>query len=325
MTVAVVNTSSLKKYPDLIEKLKSVSEIDYVTVDKDISPMELSKRLEDAEYIITGITPTYTREFFENAKNLKFLVRQGIGYNNVDVVAAKEFNVEVGNVPGFVEKEDVAEHAVALLMALAKKSIISSQSVLNGEWSVKRDRFFGTRLNKKKIGILGFGNVGKTFARMMKYGFECEIYAYDPYISEELIHEWGAEKKDLDEVLSLCDVISLHINLTDDNYHLINEEKLKLMKPGAFLINTARGELVDEKAIVESLKNNTLGGYGCDVIENEPIKMDNVLLTSPNVIITPHTAVYNKECNFKMCESTVNDVINVSFGNEPINSLTKRI
>lgn len=322
--VAIVNTSSLSKYPDLIAQLElDVGEVEFVKVDKDIDATSLVKRLHDVSYIISGVTPTFSKEFFAQASSLKFLVRQGIGYNNVDIYAAKQAGIKVANVPGFIEKEDVAEHAAALLMTLTKQIEVASIAVKNQEWNIDRQRFFGRRIHQKKVGILGFGNIGRTFSRIMKQAFECEILAYDPYMDEEQIATYGAEKVELDALLKTCDFISLHINLTDETYHMINNEKLRMMKSDAVLINTARGELVDEEAIALALNEHRLGGYGCDVIENEPIKTDNPLLNAKNILITPHIAVYNEECNYQMSESVVKDVILVHKGNDPLNLLNK--
>lgn len=322
--VAIINTSSLSKYPDLIRRLEQeVGEVEFVKVDKDIDASSLMNCLNDASYIISGITPTFSKEFFSKNKTIEFLVRQGIGYNNVDIMSAKHAGVKVANVPGYIEKEDVAEHAVSLLMALTKQIETASIAVKNQEWNTDRKRFYGKRIHNKKVGILGFGNIGQTFSRMMKQAFECEIFVYDPYMNESQVAMHGAKKVELDMLLGTCDFISLHINLTDETRHIINEKKISLMKNDAILINTARGELVDERAIANALNQDQLGAYGCDVIENEPIQKDNPLLFTKHVLITPHIAVFNEECNYEMSQSVVNDVILVHNGNEPLNLLNK--
>lgn len=322
--IAIVNTSSLAKYKDLIERLENeVGPVEFVSVDKNIEPKQLADRLQDINYIVAGTTPLYGEEFMNNSITLEYISRLGIGYNNVDVKAGAMRNIKVSNVPGFIEKEDVAEHACALLMSLSKKVVIASNATKNQEWTVDRQRFFGNRIHKKKVGILGFGNIGKTFSRIMKEGFECEILVYDPFLSESEIKQYNGKKMTLDEIFEHSDIISLHINLTAETYHLIDEVKIKKMKKGCLLINTARGELVDEIAIAKALQQDKIGGYGCDVIENEPIASNNPLLEVKNALITPHIAVYNEECNYQMCESVVHDMIAVYHGNSPLNLLSK--
>lgn len=317
--VAIVNANSFGRYfPEYIEMLKDkVGDVERFTVDKNISATELSEQLQGYEYLIVGTTPQFSEDFFKLTPSIKYIARFGIGYNNVDVLGAKKYDVIASNIPGVLEKEDVAEHAVGLLMSLIKHSVDGDKAVRSMEWNVNRGRFLGMRLHGKTVGVLGMGNIGKTFAHIMANGFGCKILGYDPYLSKEEMEKRGAEKKELDEILAESDVLSLHINLTNESYHLMNKECLQKVKTGAYIVNTARGELVDEVAMCEALKEGKLAGYGADVIEAEPPKEDNPLLTCPHTVLTPHLATYNAECNRQMCQSIVDDVVAVSKGQKP--------
>ena len=317
--VAIVNANSFGRYfPEYIEMLKDkVGDVERFTVDKNISATELSEQLQGYEYLIVGTTPQFSEEFYKLTPSIKYIARFGIGYNNVDVLGAKKYDVIASNIPGVLEKEDVAEHAVGLLMSLIKHSVDGDKAVRSMEWNVNRGRFLGMRLHGKTVGVLGMGNIGKTFAHIMANGFGCKILGYDPYLSKEEMEKRGADKKELDEILAESDVLSLHINLTNESYHLMNKECLQKVKTGAYIVNTARGELVDEVAMCEALKEGKLAGYGADVIEAEPPKEDNPLLTCPHTVLTPHLATYNAECNRQMCQSIVDDVVAVSKGQKP--------
>ncbi len=317
--VAIVNANSFARYyPEYIEKLeKEVGQVERIKVPADIKAKDLAERLEGFSYLIVGTTPEFSEDFFEMASDLEYVARFGVGYNNVNVISARKKAVLVSNMPGVLEKEDVAEQAVALTMALTKHVVDGCQAVHREEWNVDRGRFLGNRLQNKVVGVLGYGNIGSTYGRIMSQAFQCKVIAYDPFLSEDTIIERGAQKKSLEEVLEQSDIISLHINLTKDSYHLISEEKLKYMKKNAVLINTARGELVDEFAVAKALTDGKLAGYGADVVENEPIRKDHPLMKTEKCVITPHLGTYNWECNKQMCEAIVNDVIAVSQGRLP--------
>lgn len=316
---AIVNANSFARYfPEYIKQLENeVGEVKRFKVDAAISAEDLAKELEGYSYLIVGTTPQFSEDFFAKCPSVEYIARFGIGYNNVDVIGALKYDVYASNIPGFLERHDVAEHAVGLLMSLAKHIPDGNTAVHQDEWNVDRGRFLGTRLQGKCVGVCGMGNIGTTFASIMKHGFNCKILAYDPYLDEAEIAKRGAVKCELEELLQKSDIISLHINLTKESYHMISEERLKLMKPNVYLINTARGELTDEVAIAKALAEGRLAGYGADVIENEPIKMDHPLLKQKRAIITPHLGTYNQECNAQMCKSVVDDVIRVYHHEKP--------
>lgn len=321
--IAIVNTSSLAKYPDLLSKLKSIGKVDLIKVSNDISAEELSDQLNEYEHIILGSTPALTKNVIEKCENLKHISRQGIGYDNIDTDFAKHRGIKVSNIPSVVEKEDVAEFALSLILMASKNMNVASKAVQDNEWAINRERFFGQRLQGKTFGIIGFGNIGKTLAKKVSCAFNAKILVFDPYLSEEQVSEFNGEKVDLEVLLKKSDIISLHMPSNSETYHIINEKRLNLMKETCILINTSRGDLVDEVAVSEAVKNNIIYCYATDVVEKEPIQQDNPLLGVQNIIITPHIAVYNEDCNYDMSSVMVDNVLQVYQGLELKNWVNK--
>lgn len=321
--IAIVNTSSLAKYPDLMEKLRSTGTVDVLKVQNDLDDESMGALLSDYEHIILGSTPNLTKGILSKCKNLKHVSRQGIGYNNVDAEFAKSQNIKVSNIPGYVEKEDVSEHALALLLMVSKNLLVASTAVQNGEWAINRERFFGQRLHGKTVGVIGFGNIGQSFAKKVQGAFDSKVLAYDPFLTNEQVEKLGAEKVSLEDLLKNSDAISLHMPSTSETYHMIGEEELKQMKESGILINTSRGDLVDEDAVAEAVKNKTIHAYAADVVEHEPIQDNNPLLSVENITITPHIAVYNSECNYDMSATMVKNVLEVYEGKELENQVNK--
>lgn len=321
--VAVVNANSFAKYiPEFWGILEeNVGPTKRFTFPKGVTQQELAEALRGYQYVIAGVSPKYGEEFFAAAEGLKMVIRFGIGYDNVDVAAAERHGIICANVPSELEKYDVAEQALALLMALCKHLREADTAVRANEWTVNRERFLGSRIRGKTVGVMGFGAIGSAFAEIMEGGFNCRVIAYDPYVSEPTMAVKGVEKVELDTLLAESDIISLHIAVTPDSYHILDAEKLAKVKPTCIVVNSARGELVDEDAIADALIAGKLGGYGTDVIEGEPISMDNRLLSCPNAVFTPHLSVYNLDCNRTMNEAVVMDVIRVCRGDSPLHPL----
>lgn len=322
---ALVNANSFGRYfPEYIEQLEdTIGEVRRFKFPNDIKPEELAKELEGYQYIVIGTTPQLPEAFFEKMPGLKFVARFGIGYNNVDVEAANAHGVMVSNIPAFMEREDVAEHAMALTMDLAKRVAFSSAAVKNGEWATDRGRYLGYRLNGKTVGICGFGNIGARYAEMMHKAFDCRIICYDPFLTKEQAAERGGEKMELDELLAQADIISLHMNQTPENTGLFNKEVFAKMKNTAILVNCARGGLVNEADVEEALNQGKIAGFGADVLCTEPPKPDHPLLHNEKAVVTPHIGAYNRECNCMMCTSVVEDIQKVEKGGEPTHRLMK--
>ena len=246
----------------------------------------LHQLLDGVDAWIVGTVPV-TRELFVKHPQLKVIARRGVGYNNVDINAVRELNRHVTIAAGGNEAS-VADHAVAMFLSLAKKLNEGHRALQLGRWST----FVSTELFEKTVGLIGFGRIARAVAKRLR-GFDATVLAYDPFQNTQAASELGVRFVEIHELLAQSDYVSLHLPLIKETKHLINAEALSIMKPGAFLINTARGGLIDEAALMAALASGHLGGAGLDVFENEPNLEDPVvkqLLNHPNVIASAHAA-----------------------------------
>lgn len=308
--IAILNANSFGLYyPKYIQQIENeIGEVTRLTVEKNCSADELYKLLYDYTHIVIGTTPVLCEKFFNSMSKLKLVMRFGIGYDNIDISAANKNSIMVSNIPAVLEREDVAEFAVSLTLSAAKKIVFSANSVLSGEWNKDRGRYLGRRINKKVVGVCGFGNIGSRYAKIMKTAFDCEILAYDPYLTEEQIREKGGKKVDLQEILKQSEIISLHMNLSDNNNELFNRKIFQQMGKKPIIVNTSRGGLINELDLVDAINNGSIAMYATDVITAPPPSKEYPLLNHPNIIITPHISAYNWECNEMMCESIIDDI-----------------
>ncbi len=289
----------------------------------------------DAEVISVFPTSTITREMIEKLPKLKLIACRSTGFNNVDLAAATEYNITVTNVPTYGEAT-VAEYTFTLMLSLMRK-LPQSLGFLNHEVDVAT--LMGSDLNGKILGVVGTGHIGQHVIRMAK-GFDMRVVAFDPYPKEELATEIGFEYHSLEELLKISDVVTMHAPLTAENTHLLNVERLALMKPSAILINTARGELVDTKALADVLQNGSLAGAGLDVLEGEQLfdlgeeialLRSNVLPSATgkqsvalialnkmsNVILTPHNAFNTVEAISRINGTTCQNITRFWYGETP--------
>jgi len=249
-----------------------------------LSPEELKKEIEDADALIIRSGTKVAKEILERAKNLKVIGRAGTGLDNVDVASATEKGIVVMNVPGG-NTLSAAEHTFALILALARRIPQANASVKSGIWD--RKKFLGVELNGKVLGVIGLGRIGSIVAERALC-FKMRVLAYDPYVSPDVAKDRGIEIVSLDELLANSDFVTIHTPLTKETFHLLNRERLSKMKKGAYLINCARGGIVDENALYEALTSGHLAGAALDVFENEPVPPDYPLLKLDNVVVTPH-------------------------------------
>lgn len=317
--IAIVNVKSFgREFPEFLTELEEkVGPVKKFTFPSDASGAVVAKELEGYQYVILGTAPTMGEEFFEHNRDVKLLARHGLGFNNVDLEAAKKHGVYVTKIDAVLERDAVAEQAVALINAVSKHLIKADYMVHNKEWTVKRERLLGRQISGMTTGVIGFGNIGQRVGEIMQKGYHNKILAYDPFLPKERAEELGATLCDLETLLRESDFISLHANLTESSYHIINAETLALMKPTAVLVDTARGQLVDETALAEALKAGKIFGYGADVTAHEPIEDDNPLLGLENVVITPHVAVYNPICTGNMNRKVMEDIYLMQAGQKP--------
>jgi phosphoglycerate dehydrogenase-like enzyme len=319
--IAIVNINSFgREFPEYITELEEkVGEVRKFDLPNDISGKELAEKLNGYTYVILGTHPEFQAEFFAENKTVRLIARHGLGVNNVDLEAAEKAGVYVTKEPGIVERDAVAEQAVALLLSLAKNIPRADQKVKAGQWRVDRQELVGYQLYEMTTGIIGFGNIGRRVGEIMKDGFHNRLLIYDPFISAEDAAAAGAEKVELDTLLEQSDFISLHCALVDSTRGMISTEQFRKMKKSAILIDTARGALIDEAALIQALKDHEIWGYGADVAVHEPIEPDNELLQLEHVIITPHVAVYNRTCTSNMNRKVMNDIYLMEEGKKPEN------
>lgn len=323
--IAIVNSSSFGKYfPDQLARLKKIGPIEFFKFPSDVNPKELAESLKDYNYIIASVTPFFTKEFFDHHPGVKLLARHGIGYNNVDTKAATEHNCYVTIVEGIVEQDAVAENAIAHLMNSARQLKLAALAAEKGAWK-RRAEFMGYQIRNKTVGVIGFGNIGSRVGSILRDGFACRLLAYDPYQSDEMLRDKGAIPVSLEQLLQESDIISLNAFINDKSYHLIKEEQIKQMKDHVMIVNTARGELVDDRALIQAVMDRKIFSYGADVVEGEPIDSNHPLFSSPYITITPHTSAYTFECLEGMGEKCVSDCEKVFAGKAPVNLVNKEL
>ncbi|MEM0060229.1 MAG: D-isomer specific 2-hydroxyacid dehydrogenase family protein [Desulfurococcaceae archaeon] len=308
--IAIVNSKSFGVHTDALQRLSSIGEVTRIEVPRDIPGRDLALKLKGYHFVVASVTPKYDRDFFEFNESVVMIVRHGIGYDNIDVKAAEEKGVIVARVPGWREREAVAEHAIALMLSALRYIPQAYNAVRAGRWG-DRAKYVGKELSSLTVGIIGFGNIGSRVAEILKKGFNSRIVVYDPYAPRDKIIEAGYEyAENLCELLKNSDVITLHAALTPENYHMIDEKAFECMKDGVIIVNTARGELIDEKSLIENIKKGKVLALATDVVEGEPISADHPLLKHENIIITPHIAAYTWEALRGMDDAVVEAITN---------------
>ncbi|MDD2201428.1 MAG: phosphoglycerate dehydrogenase [Firmicutes bacterium] len=242
---------------------------------------ELADLTHDIDGMIVGADQV-SAAVIERANRLKVICQHGVGVDDIDLSAARKKGIVVANIPGG-NADAVADLTWALMLCLARDVIRADRAVREGEFPV----FVGRSVYGKTLGIIGLGNVGKAVACRAR-GFEMPVLAYDAVHDEEYARQWNIEYASLDTVLSNSDFVTVHLPLIDDTRGLISADKLRLMKPGSYLVNMSRGGIVDEAALVHLVQSNRLAGAATDVFAQEPPALDNPLLRLPGVITTPH-------------------------------------
>ncbi|MCG8350277.1 MAG: hydroxyacid dehydrogenase [Chloroflexales bacterium] len=280
-------------------------------------PSELQVQLADAAALIVRNQTQVTSELLAAAPRLQIVGRLGVGLDNIDVAAARERGVQVV----FVRSSNaiaVAEYVFAAMFAAARRLAEATADVQAGHWN--RKLFTGGELYGKTLGIVGLGDIGGRLARRAQ-AFGMQILAADPLVntSSLVVAEFGVELVNLVTLLARSDFVSLHLPLTPATKHLINQERLAAMKPGAWLINTARGGVVDEDALYQALQAGRIGGATLDVRAKEPSGVADQIAALPNVILTPHIAGITNESHERTAVMVVEDVLRVLYGQAPLN------
>jgi len=281
-----------------------------VTYEPEITPEQIAEKIGNFEVVVVRSRTKMTRELIAKADKCKIIARVGIGLDNIDQEAAKEKNIRVINaVEGAITA--VAELVIGLMISMAREIPRADREIRNGNW-IKKE-LMGSELKGKYLGIVGLGNIGKRLGRLAR-ALNMNIIGYDVVpIDDEFSKEVGLMKADLDTLLSSADYVSFHVPLLDSTHHMINAEKLKMMKNTARIINTSRGGVIDEEALYNSLKDGSLAGAALDVFEVEPAT-ENKLITLPNFIATPHIGAQTKEAQLLAANIIAEKIIQILRG-----------
>lgn len=261
---------------------------------------EFSERIRDAAGLIAG-TEKITGELLQKARSLKVISRFGVGTDNIDLEAAKKLGIIVYTTPE-APTQAVAELALSMMLGLSRKICETDRNMHSGIWSP----LIGSLLSGKTLGIIGLGRIGRELVRLVA-PFKLGIIAHELYPDPGFISQYGVKLESLEKVMSESDIVSLHMPLSSSTRHIIGEKEISLMKPHAILINTARGGLVDENALIKALERGSIGGAGLDVFEIEPYK--GKLIQLSNVILTPHIGSNTRETRIRMEKETVENLI----------------
>jgi len=293
--------------------------------DRPLLQEELLIKVADCDGIISLLTDRIDEDLMDTAgPQLKVIANYAVGFDNIDVRAATYRGIVVTNTSSAEVDEAVAEHTWALILALARRIVEADESVRRGAFrGWEPDIFLGTNVRGKTLGIIGLGKIGTYVARRAK-GYNMTVlynkHSPDPEAEKEL----GVKFASLDDLLATSDVVTLHVSLTEETRHMINPVTLSKMKKGAFLVNTSRGSVVEERALVEALRRGDLAGAALDVFETEP-NVHPELIAMPNVITTPHIASATYEARYKMSEQVVTAVLDVFAGKKPQNLVNEEV
>jgi D-3-phosphoglycerate dehydrogenase len=286
----------------LFEHLKETNEFEVYPESK-ITQDTLTELLPKINGLVIRSATTVTTELLEKASNLKYVIRAGEGTDNIDKVACGQKDVKVSNTPG-ANNNSAAEHAVALMMTVLRKTAYAHKTMTNGGWD--KSKYVGNELSNKKVGIVGFGRIGQIVAKRLA-GFDVEVLFADPFIESSDL-SYAKKAQTVDEVFKECDIITLHTPLMDATRGMVGSTYLTQMKPDAILVNASRGGIVDEDALYEILKNKKIKGAGFDVFATEPLPEDSKLRSLDNLVLTPHLGASTEEAQVRVGEMVINQL-----------------
>jgi len=277
------------------------------------------EKASDVDALVSLLSDKIDAEVFDKAPKLKIVSQLAVGFDNIVIPEATKRGIYVTNTPE-VLTDTTADFAWALLMALARRVVEADKYVRTGQWKVAWHpaMLTGRDVFNTTIGIVGAGRIGYAVAKRAK-GFNMNILFYDVIPRPEMEKELNAKKVDLDTLLRESDFVSIHVPLMKETHHLINAEKLRLMKKTAYLINNSRGPVIDEKALYDALKEGKIAGAGLDVFEQEPTPLDNPLLKLDSVVVAPHISSASLETRSKMSEMVADNLVSFFEGRKPPN------
>jgi D-3-phosphoglycerate dehydrogenase len=278
------------------------------------TPAELISACKDADGILLDMAPM-NRDVVHSLEKCKVISRYGVGYDNVDVAACTEKGILVTNVPDYCA-DDVSEHALALLFSCLRQTSFRDRLIRQGRWNIQSST--SVRLAGKTLGVLGAGRIARSLIKKVSGFGLSKVLVYDPYVPAETIENSGAVKAELETVLRESDIISLHMLVTDETRGMINERTLSMMKPSSILINTGRGALVNDDALIAALKRGSIAYAGLDTHNIEPLPVDSPYLKLDNVVLTDHTAYNTVESIVELKTKTAQNVARALKGEAPV-------
>jgi glyoxylate reductase len=308
------NKEDVSRFDDYMRQLEDSGFQIHFYPDRSISEDALIENLQNVAVLVYG-TGKLSSRVLEAAKDLKMIAKIGVGLESVDIPAATMYGIAVVNDP-ITASEPVAEFTCALMLAAARRLPENIELGRSGHWG----RTIGRSIYRQTLGIVGFGNIGQTLAKVVR-GFDMKVVAYDHRhtpLKTEAAQRLGVEFVSFDALIEKSDVVSLHIPQVPENENLMNEAVFKKMKSTAILINTSRGAMIDEDALYAALKNGTIGGAALDVHKKEPFDAASPLLTLPNCILTTHNGVATREARNQLIEICVRNILTIMDGKKPV-------
>lgn len=281
------------------------------------SRQELIEKVRDKDALLCLLTDKIDAEVMDAAPNLKVISTYSVGFDHIDIAEATKRGIYVTHTPG-VLTDAVAEFTVGLILAVTRRIVEADKVIRSGQWDKPWNPYFltGPELKGKTVGLVGLGRIGVATAKRLS-SFDVKLVYYDVERRWDVESVLNMEYVDLDTLLSVSDIVSIHVPLTKDTYHLINEERLRRMKKTAYLINTARGPVVDTNALVKALREGWIAGAALDVFEQEPLPPDHPLTKFNNVVLAPHIASATIEARQRMAELAARNLISVLKGEMP--------
>ena len=287
-----------------------------------ISEEDLCRDVADCHAVMLR-SAKFTEKVIAAGKNLKLIARQGAGYDNVDLNAAAQRGIYVTNAP-LSTVTSVAEQTFCLLLATARNLLNNNKGLLNDNWEV-RNQLTGVELDGKVLGIIGAGRIGTKVAQMATHGFSMKVIAYDPMADDEKLDSCITLVNDWDEVFKAADVISLHVPSTPKTIGSVGKKEFQMMKKNSFIVNCARGNVINEADLIDALKNKEIRGAGLDVFEQEPPAANNELFSLDNVVLMPHNSSHTEECKDRMVLHAAYEIERVLSGNAPFWPVNKPV
>ena len=308
-----------RKWPEENEKrLKELFDVQLNESDKPFTAEELKSALQNCDVLMPTVTDKITADILsvEN-RRANMIGNFGVGFNHIDINAAKDHGITVSNTPS-VLTDCTADIAMSLLLMVARRVGQGERELRSDNWTGWRPtHLLGTKVTGKKLGVIGFGRIGQAVAKRAHFGFDMDIQYWDPYdIPADVTKKFNATKLDtIEDVCRECDFVSINCPATKETFHLMNDERFKLMKKSAFIINTARGDIIDEKALVNALVNKEIAGAALDVFETEP-NLPNELKTMENVVSFPHLGSATSETRIAMGNTAIDNTLAFFAGTE---------